>query len=53
MLTGKACRRQPLRMDAYSKQLKMQGDQIGNAKGMEELAKLKRDASDYASKNDF
>ena len=41
------------RMDAYSKQLKMQGDQIGNAKGMEELAKLKRDASDYASKNDF
>ena len=43
----------PARMDAYSKQLKMQGDQIGNAKGMEELAKLKRDASDYASKNDF
>jgi hypothetical protein len=41
------------RMDAYAKQLKMQGDQIGNAKGMEELAKLKRDASDYASKNDF
>ena len=41
------------RMDAYAKQLKMHGDQIGNAKGMEELAKLKRDASDYASKNDF
>jgi hypothetical protein len=41
------------RMDAYAKQLKMQGDQIGNAKGMEELAKLKRDASDYANKNDF
>ena len=38
------------RMDAYAKQLKMQGDQIGNAKGMEELAKLKRDASDYANK---
>lgn len=41
------------RMDAYAKQLKMQGDQIGNAKGMEELAKLKRDAADYVKQNDF
>lgn len=41
------------RMDAYGKQLKMQGDQIGNAKGLAELAKLQREAADYSKQNDF
>ena len=41
------------RFDAYAKQLKVQGDQIGNAKGLEELGKLKREASDYSKQNDF
>lgn len=41
------------RFDAYAKQLKVQGDQIGNAKGLEELGKLKREASDYGKQNDF
>ena len=41
------------RFEMAKQQLDFQGKQLGNAKTGEELAKMKREAGDYAKQNDF
>lgn len=41
------------RFEMAKQQLDFQGKQLGNAKTIEELGKLKRDATDYSKQNDF